>query len=239
MLHKNALAEGRSEECIKIIEKIEVLAGKVLEEGSDTRRVLAEMRECRKTGGEEAKVRSVGRAFLQAMKEFEGKQEAYRLKYRQQLERQYRLVYPDGEGSDLGLMTESQTSLLLTQQIFRLSEDSRARKELESMRARNAEMHQLEKGVEEVRAMFEEISVLVREQGEMIDKVEDYVIEIQGNVRDTVDVLGKSVEVHKARQARRRLGVLIAAGILFFLLVIIVNELFPDLFPAIFSAIFG
>lgn len=238
VMHKNALAEGRTEECIKIIEKIEAMSSEVLKEVSDTRRVLVELADFKKSGAEEAKVRSVGRSFLQAMKEFEGTQETYKAKYRKQLERQYKLVYPDG-GVDLGLMTDSQTSLLLTQQIFRLSEDSRARKELESMRARNSEMQELEKGVEEVRLMFEQISMLVSQQGDAIDKVEDYVIEIQGNVKDTVTVLDQSVEKHRARQRRRRILFLVMLMVLMVLLGIILNEIFPSLIPGIFNIIFG
>lgn len=238
VLHKNALAECRTEECIKTISKIESMTLVVLKEGSDARKLLAEMREMKKSSGEEAKVRSVSRSFLQGMKEFEGKQEAYKAKYRQQLERQYKLVYPEGT-VDFGLLSDSQTSLILSQQIFRLSEDSRARKELESMKARDVEMHQLEKGVEEVRQLFEEISILVREQGEMIDKVEDYVIEIQGNVRDTVAVLEKTVEIQKARQRKRRMAFIFGVMVLTVLIGIILNELFPKLIPAIFEFIFG
>lgn len=238
ILHKNALAEGRTEECIKIIEKIEAMTVVVLKEGSDGRKLLNEIKGMILSGGEEAKARSVSRSFLQAMKEFEGTQEAYKAKYRQQLERQYKLVYPEGK-VDFGFLSDSQTSIVLSQQIFRLSEDSRARKELESMKARDAEMRLLEKGVEEVRQIFEEISMLVREQGDMIDKVEDYVIEIQGNVRDTVAVLDKSVQVHKARQKKRRLAFSVGVMVLTVLLGIIVNELFPQLIPGIFEMIFG
>ena len=107
------------------------------------------------------------------------------------------------------------------------------------MKARDAEMHQLEKGVQEVRQMFEEISMLVREQGEMIDQVEDYVIEIQGNVRDTVAVLEKSVEIHKERQRKRRLAFAFGVMVLSGLILIIINELFPDFIPAVFEYIFG
>lgn len=238
VLHKNALAEARTEECIKIIAKIESMTVVVLEEGSDARKLLGQMSGMKKSGGEEAKVRAVSRSFLQAMKEFERKQEAYKTKYRQQLERQYKLVYPEGT-VDFGPLSDSQTSLILSQQIFRLSEDSRARKELESMKARDAEMHQLEKGVEEVRKMFEEISMLVREQGEMIDKVEDYVIEIQGNVRETVAILEKSVEIHKERQRKRRMAFAFGVMVLAVLLGIIINELFPNFIPGIFEMIFG
>lgn len=239
VLHKNALAEGRTEECIKIIEKIESMTVVILEEGTDARKVLGEMSEMRKKGGgEEAKVRSVTRSFLQAMKEFEWIQEAYKSKYRQQLERQYKLVYPEGT-VDFGPLSDSQTSLILSQQIFRLAEDSRVRKELESMKARDAEMNQLEKGVEEVRQIFEDISILVREQGDMIDKVEDYVIEIQGNVRETVTILEKSVQVHKARQKKRRMAFAVSVMILTVLIGIILNELFPNLIPAIFEYIFS
>lgn len=233
VLHKNALAEAKTEECLKIISQVERLVTAVLKEATETRKLISALQREKTTkenSPEDAKVRSVSRAFLQAMRQFERVQEDYRDRYRRQLERQYKLINPNGNESDLNLaqLSESQTSLLLTQQIFRLSEDSRARRDLESMRQRNAEMHQLEKGMEEVRVLFEEISVLVCEQGDLIDKVEDYVVEISGDVEKASGSLDKSLEFHKRRQARKRMAFLIGATILIILFFIIFNELFPN-----------
>lgn len=247
VLHRNSLAEARTEECVKMIMKIEVLTGKVIEEASASRKILASLnvdnnvnttKNSSNTSANGAKIKAVGRAFLKVMSDFDKKQEEHRIKYRKQMERQFRLIDPSGSDLDLAQLTGSQTSLLLSKQIFRLSEDSRARRELESMKARDEEMHQLEKGVQEIRILFEEITMLVREQGEMINKVEDYVIEIEGNVKKTLGILDKSVEVHKARQQRRRLGFLLGLSLLLILIGIILNELFPDFIPYLMRKLF-
>lgn len=245
VLHRNSLAEARTEECVKMIMKIEVLTGKVLQEACETRKVLQNLNtvthnSTSSTNSTNTKIRAVGRAFLKVMSDFDKKQEEHRKKYKLQLERQIRLIDPSGSDLNLNLdeLSGSQTSLILSKQIFRLSEDSRARRELESMKARDEEMNQLEKGIQEIRILFEEITIIVREQGEMINKVEDYVIEIEGNVRKTVGILDKSITVHKLRQRRRRMGFIFGLVLLIILLGIIFNELFPDLVPFIFRKIF-
>lgn len=238
MLHRNSLAEARTEECVKLIMKIEALAGQVLEEASTTRKVLANLKATANSSNG-AKIRAVGRAFLKAMSDFDKRQEAHRVKYRKQLERQYKLIDPSGSDQDLAQLTGSQTSLVLTKQIFRLSEDSRARRELESMKARDEEMHQLEKGVQEIRILYEEIATLIQEQGEAIDKVEDYVIEIQDDVKKSVAILEKSVEIHNAKQRRRRLGFLLGLTLLLILIGIIFNELSPEFIPYLMKKLFG
>lgn len=147
VLHKNALAQADTEECVKIIAKIEGLVAVVLREATGTRRIISDL--VKKEGSPEtAKVRSVSKKFLQVMRNFDQVQADYRQRYRNQLERQYRLINPSGSQSDLSLsdlnlaqLSESQSSLLLSQQIFRLSEDSRARRDLEAVKQRNAEMH--------------------------------------------------------------------------------------------------
>lgn len=240
VLHKNALAQADTEECVKIIAKIEGLVAVVLREATGTRRIISDL--VKKEGSPEtAKVRSVSKKFLQVMRNFDQVQADYRQRYRNQLERQYRLINPSGSQSDLSLsdlnlaqLSESQSSLLLSQQIFRLSEDSRARRDLEAVKQRNAEMHQLERGVEEVRVLFEEISMLVSQQGEQINRVEDYVVEIGGDVERAAVVLEKSVETHKRSQARRRIVFLLGLSLLIILLLIVFNELFPNVLASIF-----
>ena len=233
VLHKNALAEARTEECVKLIGKIEELVGSVLREAAETQKLLRTLKEKEKNGREGAKIISVSRAFLEAMRNFERVQEDYRERYRKQLERQYRLIDPNSSqhSIDIGQMNDSQTSILLTQQIFRLSsEDSRARRELESMRTRNTEMHHLEKGIEEVSKLFAEISVLVEEQGDSINRVEEYVVQMGDDVEKAHTFLEKSVEMHKKQQARKRVALLIGITILLILVLIILNELVPKLF---------
>lgn len=236
VLHKDALAEARSEECLKLIGRIEELAGEVLEEASSTRKLLSQLNSIASYPSSKefqmirAKIKSVSGAFLKVMSEYERQEREYREKYRRQLERQYRLIDPNASQEDLSGLSSSQTSILLTKQIFRLSEDARLRRELESMKARDEEMNQLERSVQEIRILFEEISVLVQEQGESINRIEDYVIEIQGNVKATTVALEKAVQVARIKQRRRRTTFLIGLTVLTILILIILNELFPSLF---------
>ena len=235
-LHKNALAEARTETNPKLMGEVDETVKRVLAESNETRAVLGELQR-HKTGREGAKIRAVGRVFLQVTGSFERVQDEYRERYRKQLERQYRLIDPTGghDGEPLQLSeliggeslkwSDSQTSLRLSQQIFKLPDDSNARRQLESLKERNAEMNQLARGVEELHCLFTEIAALVNEQGDQINKVEDYVLEMCANVEKTTGILDEAIEIHKRKQAKRRTVLLVSSVILAGLLVIIANEL--------------
>ena len=225
-LHKNALAEARSEETTKLLAEVEEAVQSTLNESKKARECLTGLQK-HKSGREGAKIRSVSRQLLEETREFERIQAEYREKYRKQLERQMRLIDPTGEAGMIGNLnlSDSQTSLLLSQQIFKHADDTKARLLLQSLKERNTEIHELEKGVEEVRQLFAEIAAIVNEQGDQIDKVEEYVQEVCGNVEKTVGHLDQTVEIHRKKQARRRAAMLISVVILALLVGIIANEL--------------
>lgn len=233
VLHKNALAEARTEETLKLMSRVEEIVEEVLKESKGTRVIIVALQR-HKTGREGAKIRAECRRFMDAVGSFERIQEEYRERYRQQLERQYRLIDPDLRLRDdknlstslsTSFLNDSHTSLMLSQQIFKLADDSKSRRQLEILKERNTEMHQLEKGIDEVRALFAEISTLISEQGDQVNKVEDYVLELCANTEKTAGVLDQTVAMHRKKQARRRAAMMIGVVILTLLLGIIFNEL--------------
>lgn len=237
VLHRNALAEARTEESLKLMEKVDEIVGAVLQESKATRAAIGDLQR-HKTGREGAKIRSECRRFMEAMGSFEGVQEEYRERYRQQLDRQCRLIDPESQQQTGPVpLSDSQTSLMLSQQIFKLADDSKARRQLEILKERNTEMHQLEKGIAEVRALFAEISALIGEQGDQIDTVEDYVLEVCANAAQTVAVLDQTVAMHRKKQSRRRAAIMIGVVILTLLLGVILNEL--GLFPLMYRLLGG
>ena len=223
VLHRNALAEARTEERMNLLGEVEGMVGAVLVEVQGVGGVLEELQR-HKAGREGAKIRSVGRMFVAATGAFERVQEEYREKYRKQLARQYQLIDPSGN-LDLGLLGDSQSSLLLSQQIFKLPDASDARLRLETLREENAEMRQVERGVEEVRVLFADISRRVLEQGDQINTVEDYVLEVCSNAEQAAGALNQTIEIHRQRQARRRAAMTVATVVLALLVGIIANEL--------------
>lgn len=221
ILHRRVLAESRREESVRLIGKIESLVSGVLLEACEARKCLKCLSQFQGNGP--MKIKSVGRSFLSVMRDFERVQEEYRERHRRQFERQCLLIDPSMSATDLAKLSDSQTSLLVAQQLFRLDSDplGGAQRQLADMRDRNTEMQHLERGIEDIRVLFQDISVLVMAQGDLVSRVEDYVLEIQGNVDDSLQVLEKSVEVNRGAQRRRQLWFLISLIILIVLILII------------------
>lgn len=235
-MQKNALAEGRSEEIKKIIENMEIIDKEIICEASATQKIFKELQSYVKIDPNILlKIRGIGSNFLGVMEEFERVQKVYSEKCRKQIDRQLMLIDPSGNVNGLnsevlsGGKDDRVSSPLNHQiQIFRLSEDSRARRELEleSLKGQRNEMQKLEKGLQEIHSLFQDIRVLVQEQGDTIFRIQDLVDDIEGNVKKTVGELEKKSEREMKRQRRRRWFMGIGLLVLIGLVLIIFNELF-------------
>lgn len=235
-MQKNALAEGRSEEIKKIIENMEIIGKEIICEASATRKIFKELQSYVKIDPNILlKIRGIGSNFLGVMEEFERVQKVYSEKCRKQIDRQLMLIDPSGNVNGLnsevlsGGKDDRVSSPLNHQiQIFRLSEDSRARRELEleSLKGQRNEMQKLEKGLQEIHSLFQDIRVLIQEQGDTIFRIQDLVDDIEGNVKKTVGELEKKSEREMKRQRRRRWFMGIGLLVLIGLVLIIFNELF-------------
>ncbi|PJF19852.1 hypothetical protein PSACC_00334 [Paramicrosporidium saccamoebae] len=103
--------------------------------------------------------------FMGAMNKFQGMQTTYQGKYRQQLERQYLIVKPNASREELDRLTHSaDATAMLNQQ-----------KTLAEMKERHQDIIAIEKSIKELHQMFVDMAIIVEQQGELIDKVEDFV----------------------------------------------------------------
>ena len=235
-MQKNALAEGRSEEKKKIIENMDIIDKEIICEASAARKIFQELQSYVKIDSNILlKIRGLGSNFLRVMEEFERVQKVYSEKCRQQIDRQLMLIDPSGNGLNAEMLSvgdgkDDRVSSPLNHQIqiFRLSEDSRARRELEleSLKGQRDEMQKLEKGLQEIHSLFQDIRMLVQEQGDTIFRIQDLVDDIEGNVKKTVGELEKKCEREMKRQRRRRWFLGIGLLVLIGLVLIILSELF-------------
>lgn len=169
---------------------IDEFTSKVNDQANSVRRILKavseesnQLAETGKVTSSDLRIRRTQQAkqakkFIELMKKFQEMQGLYKGKYKQQLERQYLIVKPTAtreeldrlvEGGDAGSVT------MISQQLFSMANKSLAQTKLNEMQERQHEILAIEKSIQEIHEMFLDMSLLVDQQGELIDKVGEHV----------------------------------------------------------------
>eukprot|EP00121_Abeoforma_whisleri_P009507 Awhi_evm1s8743 len=147
----------------------------------------------------------ISRDFFNAMTDYNDVQK--------RVQRQYRIVKPDvtDEEIDAALDSEAGDSIF-AQQILSPGHQE-AKKALEEIKDRHEEIIKLEKSLRELNQLFQEIALLVEQQGEMLDHIEF-------NVGEAVDYTAEAkVELKAASSYNRAAN---KKKILFFILLLII-----------------
>jgi t-SNARE complex subunit (syntaxin) len=233
-LHKTALLLADAKDLAQISAKIEIKVTAAALNIESARKNLKGMEESFHTFRSlkpmefqalQSKHQSLCSQFLKFVGAFEDMQARYRNKYKQQLQRQYLLVNPQASQQELDqLGHSSQTSLLLTQQVFKM-DTLKAKKALSEMKERHEEILLIEKSISEIQQMFTDIAMIVRQQGEMINRVDEFLSQTSFDLEAANEELRKRIVVEKKRQIQRVTLYSIGFVVLLVLLLIIGNEL--------------
>merc|ERR1719482_1277899 len=113
----------------------------------------------------------------------------YKNKYREKVERQYRIVNPHATKEEIeeAFDSGSQQPELFTQQILQGPGHAAARSALADIQERHRDITRLETSIAELHQLFLDMSVLVEAQGELLDQIEY-------TVGQSVNYTGKAVE---------------------------------------------
>ena len=127
--------------------------------------------------------------LLKVIEAFEQMQRTSRTRYRACLERQYLVLKPTADASELAII--SQVSLQVPpQSMFSVSN---AESKLAEMKARQDDLKKLEKDFLELHELALKIQLIVREQGEKVQSLDEYVSGIEEQTSKAAEVMVKAV----------------------------------------------
>ena len=148
----------------------------------------------RNEGASEARIRSnmhgtLTRKFVDLMAEYQEIQTKYKNKYRDRVERQYRIVKPNAEQSEIAQVLDDPEASenIFANQLNRSAGHAAARNALADIQERHQDIKRLEASISELHQLFLDMSVLVETQGELLDQIEY-------TVGQSVNYTGKAVE---------------------------------------------
>ncbi|EPZ31583.1 Syntaxin/epimorphin domain-containing protein [Rozella allomycis CSF55] len=148
-------------------------------------------------------VAQLSKKFMDVMRNYQQVQTENKQKHIQQLERQYKIVRPDATQEELEKLREQQGSSLMSQQIFTITNVDDARELLDDMQERHNEIMVLEKSMLELHQLFMDISLLIDQQGDMINTIESQVEQATEYTSNAVVQLKSAVEHQKSVRKKK------------------------------------
>jgi len=140
---------------------------------------------------------TLSKKFVDLMTEYQSVQQEYRVKYKERVERQYKIAKPDATPEEISQAMDSGTNDVFAQQILNASHAA-AKNALLDIQERHKEILKIEKSINELHQLFVDMAVLVENQGELIDQIEY-------NVLQSVNFTEKGVqELQTARKYQKK-----------------------------------
>jgi t-SNARE complex subunit (syntaxin) len=152
------------------------------------------------------------RKFLDLMSEYQEVQTKYKNKYRERVERQYKignpnfgvilvsllLAKPEATQEEIDEALESGNTQIFQKQILDMQHHAQAKEALIYIENRHRDIIRLEQSIKQLHQLFLDMAILVEAQGELIDQIEY-------NVSQSVAYTKQAVkELHTANKLQKR-----------------------------------
>ena len=244
-LHKEALSTADSDVSAEVSSKIEALMAKINQITNRTRRTLQEMDSVTKELGKtvpkssgnlrmrESNQRQLSKSFMDGMKKYQKIQEVYQEKYRVQLQRQYLIVKPRATKAELAELTKDPEAMKV--QVFAMSVKEDSKKTLGQMKNRLQDMQNIERSILELNQMFLQMQDLVVSQGEVINRIEYNVDQIEDYTAQAAKNMDSALESQKAIQKKKWYIVMIIAVIVGIIIVCVIISVMVNILPTLIT----
>jgi len=145
--------------------------------------------------------------FLELMQEYQEVQTKYKNKYRERVERQYKIVKPEATQEEIDEALDSGNTQVFAEKILDKQRHSQAKDALAYIENKHREILALEQSIMELHQLFLDMAILVEAQGELIDQIE---YNVQQSVAFTAEGVIQLKKANKlAKKSRKKICCLI------------------------------
>lgn len=155
------------------------------------------------------------RKFLDLMAEYQEVQTKFKNKFRERVERQYKIAKPNATQEEIDEALESGNTQVFAKQILDMERHTQAKEALLYIESRHRDIIRLEQSIQELHQLFLDMAILVEAQGELIDQIE---YNVSQSVAYTKQAVG---ELHKANTYQKKSRKKMCCLIIILLVVII------------------
>lgn len=202
-LHKRSLAESNVENETAIQRQIDTLQSETrgLAETLKTRIKKLESTSQR-DATKNAQTQNLKSQFMNLIQKFQASEAAFRQRYRDALERQYRIVDPDATEAQVMQAVEDDQNQVFSQALMQSNRRGEARAALSEVQSRHREIQKIESTLTELAQLFHDMEIMVAEQDQQVTNIEQNVYHAQNDIEKGVD--NQFAAIKKARSWRKK-----------------------------------
>jgi len=161
--------------------------------------------------------------FLEVAQEYQEVQTTYKNRYKEKVERQYKIAKPDATPEEIDEALESgDSSKIFANQILDTHMHAQAKNALAYIEARHQDIKRLEASIQELHQLFVDMAILVDSQGEMLNQIEYNVSKSVAYTKEGVEELRSAIKYQK--KSRKKMLIIIVI-----LIIVIIVILAPTL----------
>jgi len=150
-----------------------------------------------------AQAANLRKKFLETLQNYQQVEYENRQKYRQRMERQYKIVKPNASQEEVqAALDNDEGGQIFAQSLLQSTRYGAAREALREVQERHDDIKKIERTIEELANLFQEMSVLVETQNTQIDIVETHANQVNHDLEQGVVHVDKALD--SAKSARRK-----------------------------------
>ncbi|KAI8998485.1 t-SNARE [Trametes punicea] len=163
----------------------------------------------------------VKQKFMEAIQNYQSVEQQYRQKYKQRLERQYKIVKPDATPEEVkAVVDDVQGGQIFSQALMNSNRYGEARSAYREVQERHADIKKIEKTLTELAQLFNDMSILVEQQDEQIIAINDTVQKVEQDVEVGLNYTQKAVD--SARSARKKRWICFILSVVILIIIAII-----------------
>ncbi|TFY70409.1 hypothetical protein EVG20_g2603 [Dentipellis fragilis] len=159
--------------------------------------------------GQDARIRKnqtslVKTKFLEALQSYQQVEQQYRARYKQRVERQFKIVKPDATPDEVAAVVNDESgsgSQLFSQALMSSTRYGETRAAYREVQERHEDIRKIEHTLAELAQIFNDMNLLVVQQDDTINAIETSAAQVEG---DTEAGLGHTEKAVKSARAARR-----------------------------------
>ncbi|EXX64515.1 t-SNARE [Rhizophagus irregularis] len=141
--------------------------------------------------------------FMDTLQEYQKVEFQNRQKYRDRMERQYKIVKPSASQEEIDeALDNDDGGQIFAQSLMNSTRYGAAKDALQEVQKRHDDIKKIERTIEELANLFQEMQILVEAQDTTITQIEEHATQVQTNMEQGVVHVEKALESAKA--ARRK-----------------------------------
>jgi len=141
--------------------------------------------------------------FVEAIQNYQTEEQQFRQKYKQRLERQYKIVKPDATPEEVrAVVEESNGGQVFSQALMNSNRYGESRAAYREVQERHADIQKIERTLTELAQLFNDMSILVEQQDDTINVIETTAASVEKDAEAGLGHTGAAVK--SARAARKK-----------------------------------